>query len=331
MEKKIGIIGAGSWGTALAQAMAEGGGREVVLWGRNAGVVDSVTKKHENSLYLPGVPLHANIRATGDMDEAAACPVLLIVTPAQHVRSTLALVKKSGGGGALVICAKGIELGTGKMMVDVAREEMPDSVPAILSGPTFAAEIGRGLPSAATLACTDRAAGEALCEALASRSLRPYFSDDVVGAQVGGAVKNVIAIACGIVTGHGFGESARAALMTRGLAEMARLSASLGGRRETLMGMCGVGDLVLTCSSLQSRNYSLGMEMGEGRKMADILARRRSVTEGVHTAKALSVMAARQGVDMPVSAVVNRCLNEGLPIENAIAAMLDRPLRVEGV
>lgn len=331
MNKKIGIIGAGAWGTALAQVYATAG-NDVTLWAREPEVVAAINEQHENTVFLPGIKLHEKIVATGDLKVAAKVDIVLIVTPAQHVRGTLSslkdIVKKRT---PVVICAKGLETGTGKMLSDVAYEEAPEMKVAVLTGPTFAPEIARGLPSAVTIAAKNKKSAEKIRDALASKTLRPYVSTDMTGVQIAGAVKNVIAIAGGIVAGKGLGDSARAALITRGLAEMARLGAALGAKKETFMGMCGVGDLVLTASSMQSRNYSLGFELGKGRTVDEVLGARKSVTEGVHTAKAVMVMATNYNVDMPISAAVNACLNENASIDNAIAALLERPLRDENI
>ncbi len=328
--QKIGIIGGGAWGTALAQSMA-GAGKDIVLWAREADVVDAINTRHENTPFLSGVTLHNSIRATGDLSEAAKTDAVLIVTPAQHTRSTLTAIKKDlAASTPVVICAKGVEIDTGALLSQVAAEILPESPIAFLTGPTFAIEIAKGLPSAVTLAMADMDAATKLAEELSSRNLRMYAADDIVGAQVGGAVKNVIAIACGVIHGKKLGESARAALVTRGLAEMSRLAAALGGKRETLMGMCGVGDMILTCSSMQSRNFSLGAAIGEGRKVEDILAARNSVTEGVPTAKALTVMAKNNAVDMPIADAVHRCLSEGANVDEMILRMLDRPVKTEG-
>lgn len=328
MTKTIGIIGAGAWGTALAQVYAAAG-NNVVLWAREPEVAAAVNGHHENTVFLPGVKLHQSIRATTDMEEAAQGVVVLLVTPAQHVRTTIRDLRDVSGNQPVVICAKGLETGTGKMLSDVAAEEAPGLPVAVLTGPTFAGEIARGLPSAVTIAAAGSGTAEFVRDALASKTLRPYVSTDLTGVQIGGAVKNVIAIASGIVAGRGLGDSARAALITRGLAEIARLGAALGAKKETLMGMCGVGDLVLTASSMQSRNYSLGYELGKGRALADILGARNAVTEGVHTAKATMVMAANLKVEMPITAAVDACLNEGVPIDDAIAHLMERPLRRE--
>lgn len=329
--ENIGIIGAGAWGTALAQCLA-GGGKRVMLWAREPEVVQAVNERHENVPFMPGVALDPAIEATDSLSRTVGCDTLLIVTPAQHVRGTLQSLKgEIAEGKPVVICAKGIELETGLLMSQVALEEAPNATVAILTGPTFAAEIVRGKPCAVTIAAKDKDVAQEIRDGLASRHLRPYITDDVIGAQIGGAVKNVIAIACGIVAGRGLGESARAALMTRGLAEMGRLASAMGAKKETLMGMCGVGDLLLTCSSMTSRNYSLGVAIGEGRAVAEIMAERqgKAVTEGVATAAALQTMARRQAVDMPIAEIVHRCVGEGMPVEQCIEEMLDRPLRPE--
>lgn len=329
----IGIIGAGAWGTALAHSLAVAG-RSVTLWAREPEVVQSINDRRENIMYLPGITLHENIMATDSLTCAAAnADIVLIVTPAQHVRATLESLKAElAGGKPFVICSKGIELETGHLMSEVAKAVVPTAPCAIMTGPTFAGEIARGLPSAVTIAIADKDKGNAIVEAVSNRNLRAYLTDDVLGAQIGGAVKNVIAIACGVIYGRKMGESARAALVTRGLAEMGRLASAMGAKKETLMGMCGVGDLILTCSSTQSRNFSLGVALGEGKKLKDVVdTRGNHVTEGIHTARALSVLARRNAVDMPISASVDACLSEGAGIEETIKRMLDRPLRPESI
>jgi glycerol-3-phosphate dehydrogenase (NAD(P)+) len=325
----IGIIGGGAWGTALAQNFANAG-KDVLIWAREEDVVTSINNNHENTVFLSGVKLHENIKATGSLTVAAKADVLLIVTPAQHLRATLESIKAElTETKPIVICAKGVEINSGLLLSQIAEEAAPKSPIAILTGPTFAAEIARGLPSAVTLAMKDKAEAEKLAEILNSRSLRMYASDDIIGAQIGGAVKNVIAIACGVIEGKKLGDSARAALVTRGLAEIARLGSALGAKKETLMGMCGVGDLILTCSSMQSRNFSLGYALGQGESLESILGKRNSVTEGVHTAKALVVMAKNNAVEMPVSEAMNACLSEGASVDAIIAKMLDRPVKSE--
>ncbi len=326
--QKVGVIGAGAWGTALAQSMSSAG-REVILWAREPEVVASVNENRENSLFLPGVELNENITATDSLTKAANCDTLLIVTPAQFVRKTLEALKANITEGLpTVICAKGIELETGLLMTQVADEVIPGATVAVLTGPTFAKEIAQGLPAAVTLASKDKDIAHELVDGLSSKTFRTYVTDDVIGAQIGGAIKNVIAIASGIVYGRGLGESARAALVTRGLAEMGRLASAMGAKKETLMGMCGMGDLMLTCSSMQSRNFSLGVALGEGRKLEDIIADRgKAVTEGVHTAAALMTMAKKNAVEMPIAGGVYKMLQDGLPVEDVIDAVLERPIR----
>lgn len=327
--QKIGVIGAGAWGTALAQCMAAEG-REVLLWAREPETVAAINESHENTPFLPGLRLHDNITATGSLGQAADADILLLVTPAQYIRATMEALKGDlSEGRPVVICAKGIEIKTGMLMSQVAMDVVPDAQIAVLTGPTFATEIARGLPSAVTLAVKDKDIGAQMVEQIGSRNLRTYLSDDVIGAQIGGAVKNVMAIACGAVTGKGLGESARAALITRGLAEMGRLASAMGAKRETLMGMCGIGDLMLTCNSMQSRNFSFGVEIGKGRKTSDILEGQRSVTEGVYTANAVKTIAQKNAVDMPISTAVCDCVHNDLSMEEAIDAMLDRPVDME--
>lgn len=329
--QRIGVIGGGAWGTALALAALRAG-RDTVLWAREPSVVEAINGVRENRDYLPGVPLPADLRATGDLAEVGACDAVLLVTPAQHLRAACAQVAPHLRPGApAVICAKGIELDSHALMSEAAAAALPAGAPlAVLSGPTFAAEVARGLPTAVTLACADPAVGAGLVEALGSRTFRPYLSDDVIGSQVGGAVKNVLAIACGVVEGRNLGDNARAALITRGLAEITRLALALGGRAETLMGLSGLGDLTLTCSSLQSRNMSLGAALGAGRTLAEIMAERRSVAEGVYTAAAVVGLARARGVDMPICAAVDAILNHGASLDDTIAGLLSRPFRGEG-
>lgn len=329
--KTIGIIGAGAWGTALAQSLSSSG-RKVTLWAREAETISAINQKHENTTFLPGIKLNEDIVATDSLHLTAKSDILLIVTPAQHLRSMLLSLKREvREDQPLVLCSKGIEIESGHLMSRVAEDILPDSPLAILTGPTFAKEIARGLPSAVTIATEDKELGKDLIEALGSQKLRTYSTDDVIGAQIGGAVKNVIAIACGVIHGRSMGESARAALVTRGLTEIGRLAKAMGAKKETLMGMCGIGDLILTCSSMQSRNFSLGVQLGEGKTLEEILEGRNAVTEGVSTARALQVMADNHAVDMPISAAVNDCLNEGKSIQTTIEHVLKRPLRAENI
>jgi len=321
----IGVIGAGAWGTALAQVAIAGG--PVTIWAHEADVVAAINECHENPIFLPGIALDPAIVATGDPMALAACDAFLVVTPAQHLRAVLSRMGIDGK--PLILCAKGIEAGSHQLMSDVARQVCPASPIAVLSGPTFAHEVAKGLPTAVTLASSDAEVGEAIARRLASPRFRPYLSDDVVGAEIGGAVKNVLAIACGVVEGAALGQNARAALISRGFAEMTRFGAAFGARTETLAGLCGLGDLVLTCSSTSSRNFSLGKGLGEGRSAAELLADRRTVAEGAATAPVLLEAAAARGVAMPVTQAVCALLDGTKTVHEAISDLLARPLRQE--
>jgi glycerol-3-phosphate dehydrogenase (NAD(P)+) len=321
---RIGIIGGGAWGTALAQ-VAAANGEPVMLWAREHAVVTAINLARENTIFLPGVPLSPSIQATEALSDLAACDALLVVTPAQHVRASLKGLPQSRC--PLVLCAKGIEAGTMALMSGIAAELHPQSPVAVLSGPTFAAEVARGLPTAVTLACTDAAAARGLSQRLASPMFRPYATDDVIGAEIGGAVKNVLAIACGVVAGRKLGENARAALIARGFAEMVRYGIARGGRAETLSGLSGLGDLVLTCSSTASRNFSLGVGLGEGKDPASLLGGQ-AVAEGAFTAPVLRASARSLSVAMPVVDAVCALLG-GEPIEGVVRDLLSRPLRDE--
>ncbi|MFK7840139.1 MAG: NAD(P)H-dependent glycerol-3-phosphate dehydrogenase [Bdellovibrionales bacterium] len=325
--QSIGVIGGGAWGTALAQAMANGG-RNVLLWARESEVVASINVHHENTIYLPNIQLNKNLKATDDIHKVAQCDVVLLVTPAQHMRTTLQTIKADvETGNTLVICSKGIELESGKLLSRICEEELPKTPIAVLTGPTFAREIAAGMPGAATIGVKDEDLGIQLQQAIGVKGFRPYISTDIIGVQLGGAIKNVIAIACGIVNGRQMGDSARAALLTRGVAEIARLGTAMGAEKETLLGMCGIGDLMLTCSSMQSRNFSLGTQLGEGKTLEDILGSRNAVTEGVHTAKSTLELAKRHAVDMPITEAVNDCLSGDKSIDDAIKDMLNRPFK----
>ncbi len=322
----IGVIGAGAWGTALAQMLASDG-RDVLLWAYEPEVVAAINAEHRNPLYLPSASLSPTIRATGDLPDFAALDTVLVVTPAQVLGKVLAGLARSPRD--LVLCSKGIEAGSGRLMNDAAREAAPGSTIAVLSGPTFAHEVAAGLPTAVTLACEGgRAQWERLAPAIARPAFRPYYSDDVTGAEIGGAVKNVLAIACGVVDGLNLGQNARAALIARGFSEMLRFGEALGAETETLSGLCGLGDLVLTCSSTSSRNFSLGKALGEGALAADLMADRRTVAEGAHTAPVLADLAQRRGVAMPIVAAVDAILR-GADARAVVADLLARPLRAE--
>ncbi len=324
---KIGVIGAGAWGTALAQ-VAAAGGEEVLLWAREAEVVEAINARHVNEHFLPNNRLSPTIRATGALDDLTTVDAILVVAPAQHLRSVIS--DAPVGAKPLVLCAKGIEAGTKLLMSEVAAEVHPAAPIAVLSGPTFAHEVAAGLPTAITLACADEAVGAALAARLARPTFRPYASTDVVGAEIGGAVKNVLAIACGVVEGKGLGQNARAALISRGFAEMTRFGLAHGARPETLAGLSGLGDLVLTCSSTSSRNFSLGKALGEGGDPAALMADRRTVAEGAHTAPVLAEAARAIGAEMPIVEAVCALLAGELSADAAVAGLLARPLKSEG-
>ena len=327
--QKIGVLGAGAWGTALAYT-AQKAGRDVCVWAREPHVARALDSGKGNPDFLPGIDLPA-ISASDDLSCLAGMDAILSVVPAQHARSVFTqLAEHIAPGTPVVLCSKGIEKSTLNLMTDVVHETLPQATPAVLSGPSFAADVARGLPTAVTLACADMALGEALMTAIGRPTFRPYWSNDLIGAEIGGAVKNVLAIACGAVEGLQLGKSAHAALIARGFAEMTRLAVALGGQAKTLGGLCGLGDLVLTCSSVQSRNMSFGKALGEGRKASDILAERNSVTEGVATAPALIALADRHGVSMPICAAVDDILAERTSLDGAMKMLLDRPFTQEG-
>lgn len=324
---KVGVIGAGAWGTALAQSLA-GDGSDVLLWAREPELVEQINSEHRNGIYLPSAALAETVRATSDLKDFADVSVLLAVVPAQFLASVIADLPE--GERDLVLCAKGIEAGTGRLMSDVAEQAAPGAHLAVLSGPTFAHEVAAGLPTAVTLACSGgEAQWERLAHLIARPALRPYYSDDVIGAEIGGAVKNVLAIACGVVEGLKLGQNARAALIARGYAEMLRFGLARGARAETLSGLCGLGDLVLTCSSTSSRNFSLGLALGQGLSAADALSGKNSVAEGAATAPVLADLARRDGIQMPIVDAVCRLLDGEAPAGAVVTDLLSRPLKAE--
>jgi glycerol-3-phosphate dehydrogenase (NAD(P)+) len=327
--KTAGVIGGGAWGTALAQVCARAG-LEPLLWARETEVVEAVNGRHENALFLPGVALEPNVRATGDLAELADSDLVLAVAPAQHLRAALSAFAPSVRDGLpILLCAKGVEQGSLKLMTQVLAETVPQARPAVLSGPSFAGEVARGLPTAVTLACPDEALGWSLVEAIATPTFRPYLATDMIGAEAGGAVKNVLAIACGIVEGRGLGRSAHAALITRGFSELTRLAVALGGQAETVAGLCGLGDLVLTCSSPQSRNMSVGLALGRGETLEAALSGKLSVAEGVASAPAVRQLARKLGVDTPICEATAAILAGEVGVDEAIRGLLARPLREE--
>ena len=324
---RIGVLGAGAWGTALAQALAAEQ-CPVLLWAREAELVAEINERRSNGLFLPGAALSSHVTATNDLGAMAGLDAILVVVPAQFLASVLE--RLPGTEGDLILCAKGIEAGSGRLMADVARDAAPAARLAVLSGPTFAHEVAAGLPTAVTLACSGgEAQWQRLAPLIARPMLRPYYSDDVTGAEIGGAVKNVLAIACGVVEGLGLGQNARAALIARGYAEMLRFGLSRGARAETLAGLCGLGDLVLTCSSTSSRNFSLGVALGKGQSATEALAGKSSVAEGAATAPVLADIAAREGIDMPIVDAVSSLLTGRIHAREAVSGLLARPLRAE--
>ena len=324
--QRISVLGGGAWGTALALTCARAG-REVTLWEHEPGNAASLEKKRE-SLFLPGVRLDDGIKVTRALAEASRSDAILLVVPAQAMRSVIkSLAQTIASGSPLIACAKGIEHGTHKFMSDIIAECAPNAVPAILSGPSFAADVARGLPTAVTLAAADgKLAGE-LAQAIASASFRPYHSTDVRGVEIGGATKNVLAIAAGIVIGRGFGASAAAALTTRGFAELVRFGKAYGAKPKTMTGLSGLGDLILTCSSPQSRNFSFGVALGKGEKPDG--AAHGKLAEGAFTAPVLLEMAAEKNIEMPISAAVAALLAETLSVDEAIGSLLTRPIKSE--
>jgi glycerol-3-phosphate dehydrogenase (NAD(P)+) len=321
--QRIAVAGAGAWGTALANCAARAG-RDVTLWARDAAAVAQLAATRENPR-LPGIKLEARVAATGAIADAAQADAVLLAVPAQDSRTAaIALAPHIKSRTPVIACAKGIERRTHRFMTEIIGEAIPGAVAAILSGPSFAGDVARGLPTAVTLACVDEAAAAALAHALGSQTFRPYHTSDVRGVEIGGAAKNVLAIAAGIVQGRRLGASATAALVTRGFAELARFGRALGARNETLTGLSGLGDLILTCSSPQSRNFTLGIALGEGRAPDGKLA------EGAFTARALVELAGENGVEMPIATAVAAVLDERLTVDQAIEGLLTRPFRSEG-
>jgi glycerol-3-phosphate dehydrogenase (NAD(P)+) len=327
---RLAVIGAGAWGTALALA-ARRAGSDVVIWARDPAIAAAIDRRHENPVYLSGIALDPELRATSDLAASlAGADALLLVVPAQFLRDVLsALASYLPPAMPLLLCAKGIEIGSLQTMAEVAAALCPGYPLAVLSGPSFAAEVARDLPTAITIASRDPLVARLFATALGSPRFRPYLSEDPVGVELGGAVKNVLAIACGIVDGLMLGDNARAALITRGLAEMTRLGLAKGARAETFAGLSGLGDLVLTCGGTQSRNHALGVALGRGQSLDEALAGRRSVVEGVASAASVAALAARLGIEMPIVAAVDAVLHRGMAIAPMIEELLARPRRSE--
>lgn len=325
--KNFGVVGAGAWGTALAQLLAADGA-PVRLWAREADVVAAINAEHRNMLFLPGAALSPSLTATTDLADLAACDALLIVVPVPYMRDVLA--ELPSGSAPLILCSKGMEADSFAFPVDIARDIAPSRPVAVLSGPTFAHEVAAGLPTAITLAAADPTLADALALAIARPHFRPYVSSDVTGAEIGGAVKNILAIASGIVDGAGLGLNARAALISRGFAEMTRFGLARGADAETLAGLAGLGDLILTCTSSNSRNFALGQGLGRGEEAAALMADRRTVAEGAFSAPVVAAAARADGIDMPITDAVARLVAGEIRATEAIQAQLSRPLRREG-
>ncbi|MAI90688.1 NAD(P)H-dependent glycerol-3-phosphate dehydrogenase [Ponticaulis sp.] len=325
---RIGVLGAGAWGTALAYT-AQAAGRDVLIWSREGEVADALSSGKGNPVFLPEVDLPA-IPATSDLAALKDVDAILAVVPAQFARSVFTQLNGLiPDDMPFALCAKGVEHGSLKLMAEVLSETRPQAPVAVLSGPSFAKDVAAGLPTAVTLACEDEALGHRWMESIGRPEFRPYYSPDLIGAEIGGAVKNVLAIACGAVEGLQLGKSAHAALISRGFAEMVRLGTAMGAQAETLAGLCGLGDLVLTCSSPQSRNMSFGKALGEGKSPSEILASRKAVTEGVATAPGVVSLAKSYGIEMPICEAVADILAEKLTLKEAMASLIERPFTSE--
>lgn len=328
ITSKICILGTGAWGTALAQVLSHGG-KAVTLIAREPEIADAINQRHENTKYLAGVSLNASITATSEIAALNDADIVILATPAQYLRESLVRAKPHLKDTAILVnTAKGIEAASGRLLSDITAEILPSHAYAVLSGPTFANEVALGLPTAITLATTD-ARGALLAETIRTPFFRPYLSDDVTGVEIAGALKNVIAIACGIVEGKKLGQNARAAVMTRGMAEIKRLGMAKGAKSDTFLGLAGIGDLTLTCNSMSSRNFSLGFELGNGRPLADILASRVTVAEGVATAKAVMNFAKACAADLPIAGAVYHILYDNADVNDVIAGLLSRHLKTE--
>lgn len=328
--QNIAVLGGGAWGTALALAAARAG-RNVTLWARETETVAAVNASNQNPDYLPGITWQENVLATNSMADALKdAHAILLVTPAQTTRALCEEMKPLlKPGTPIVLCAKGIEQNTGSLLSETVKSVLPEAVPAALSGPSFAHDVAKGLPTAVTIAAEDGTVADKLSAALASPSFRPYATDDLKGVQIGGALKNVLAIACGAAVGYGLGASAQAALTARGFAELSRLGEALGGRSETLTGLSGLGDLVLTCSSTQSRNFAFGLKIGQGRTPQELVAPGQKLAEGAHSANIAVTLASKHGVDMPIAAAVSQIVAGKLEVAQALSDLMTRPLKRE--
>jgi len=327
--KHIGIIGAGGWGTALALVATQSEAK-VTIWGRDAKHITAMDAKRENSHYLAGVELPVSLTLTSSLDDLADCDLVLAVAPAQCLREVFERLSEWSPR-PLVIASKGIEKESNALMSEVVASVLPSFPVSILSGPNFADEVAQGLPAATTIACEDVALGQAICQALSYRRFRCYQSQDMVGVQIGGAVKNVLAIASGVAHGRGLGENAKAALITRGIYEMGQLSVAKGGKQETFLGLSGIGDVLLSCNNLKSRNMALGNALGQGKSLATIKKENASLTEGVATSLSVNELAQQLKIDMPICQTMKRVLHDGLSVDEAVGILLDRPVGKEEI
>lgn len=329
---KIGVIGTGIWGTALA-LNATRAGNDVLCWARHQNIIDDININHFNQTYLPETPLPKNIRATSDLKEIFEfTDIVLLTVSAQFTREIMKKIKPHvKKDTVLVLCAKGLEANTGKLLSEIAAVELPNTTIAVLSGPGFATDLAQKKFVSVTIACQNKEIAKNITARLGTPYFRPYYTTDIISPEIGGSIKNVIAIASGIVEGASFGDGARAALITRGLAEIARLSKALGGNVETIMGMCGLGDLVMTASCMQSRNFKFGYEIGKHGSAEKILKENTITVEGIHTAKAVVKRIKEINLEMPICEMVNRILYKGISLNDAMAELLSRSYKEEGV
>ena len=327
--KNISIVGAGAWGTALAEVMSRRG-HQINLWAKENSVVNSINSKHEDDVFLPNVKLSNLIVAFNNLEQITKCDLLLVVSPAQHTRETLLEVSKTlKSETPIILCSKGIEISTLSLMSQVTESIFPKNPIAILSGPSFAIDVVNNKATAVTLACKDLEIAKSIAENISLPTFRPYISEDVIGAQIGGATKNVIAIAAGVVEGQKMGDSARAATIARGFSEIKRLAISMGGKEETLAGLSGMGDLLLTCNSKTSRNYSLGIQLGKGKSIEEATNGLSTIAEGMYSAKAITSLAEENGVDMPITLAVNDLIEKKYSVTDIIDNLLNRPIKKE--
>jgi len=324
--RNISVVGAGAWGTALAEVISRQG-NQVNLWAKELSVTKSINSNNENSMYLPDIKLSKLIIAFNNIEQITNCDLMLMVTPAQYIRQTLEDIKKTLNENLpIVICSKGIELKTLNLMSEIVKEIIPNNPLSILSGPSFAIDVVNNKPTAVTLACENENIGKSIAESISLPTFRPYLSDDIIGAQIGGATKNVIAIAAGVVEGQNLGDSARAATIARGFSEISRLAIAIGGKEETLGGLSGMGDLLLTCNSKTSRNYSLGIKLGKGLSIEEATEGLSSIAEGMYSSKAIVNLSKKHNIDMPITNAVNDLIEKNNSLDEIISNLLNRPI-----